>query len=135
MTYISPRKYQPIYKSLLTVAEKAEDGNLRESLTLRIKFGNNYILKDKIRILAQDTGIISKTYAGGVELFADDVARLRNSFAHGRSSSHTQRDNIDIIDINTNLKVLIAYFLLLQTGLPETLIKENFFSADFPPYL
>jgi len=133
--YIDKKLYTSIYKELKITIDKIGSEELKHCLSIKIKAANKYSLQSKLYTLLNEAKKILTDHVSDSRKLASNIARMRNSLAHGRIAQNDQRKYVDDIDsINMTLKNLIAYNLFKQIGLDDTFLENKFSTTYIPPY-
>ncbi len=131
-TYLSTEEYEKIQKIIINSFPKDIDEDLKESLSNKIKFGNEFSLRKRIKELNIDYGENFSPFIEDIKAFSDKVVKTRNYLIHNSKDLEKQSaKGKDLISLNYKLKRLLEICILrkicFSTEEVNTLYKRNKF--------
>lgn len=130
--YMEDAEYKSIAKQITESIPEILDENHKISLKSRIKYGNDYSQKTRIKELLDDVweGCLDN-FIEDKKLFIKRVIEARNNLTH-LSSPFKTVPGLDAFYMAERLKVLLATHLLIQIDIP----RENVYQAvnRFAPF-
>jgi hypothetical protein len=105
------------------------DDAFRESLVSKIKYGNEYSLRKRLKQLIDKYPVVS-TFIHNRKQFVDDVVKTRNYMTHyDEHLKGEAKTSWDLYELLTQLRHLLEVCLLSEIGIPtvkvEELVKRN----------
>ncbi len=124
--YLGAEEYVRVRQQLTNSIPEDVPKGLRESLKSRIKFGNEYSLRKRLNVCINTLHAdVKQLVLKGDKDFVEKVVLTRNYLTHRdegqRSCIMSSKETMETI---LQLRLLLHYLLLLDTGLPRHLIAE-----------
>jgi len=129
--YLSDEKWEPFRNKLHNAISDELDDSHKESLKNRIKYGNEYSLRKRLKEL---TNTINKELLADLSptknYFTGPIVDTRNYLTHYDDELKAQSfDGIDLYWANQRLRILLTILLLKEIGITENIIiasmKDN----------
>lgn len=125
--YLPDSEYEALVYTSLVNAIPDVNQDLRESLTNRLRYGNEYSLRTRLNELLNECGEIVPQLLGNRKGFVNKVVNTRNYLTHydqqlyKRSASGT-----DLLALTKKLRILLEVCLVTQTGLDSNKARDLF---------
>lgn len=119
--YVSDEDYRSLEEALLRAIPKDTDPDLRLSLKSRIRFGNEFSLRKRIKTILNEMEYQTvKLITNDIRRFVDEVVETRNYLVHldETSTSNAIKDK-KIIPMIDRLRLLLMVLLMKELRVPE----------------
>ncbi|HYX72378.1 MAG TPA: HEPN domain-containing protein [Nitrososphaera sp.] len=124
--YISEEDYQKVFAALITAIPAGTESSLKASLKARLKYGNEYSLRKRIKLLLDElTEDCRMLITKEPNNFISSVVDTRNYLTHyDRSLKPDVLEDADLYNASLSLKVFLTIFLLKELEIKEQKIVE-----------
>lgn len=127
--YLEKGKWRPIRDELIKSVPNNLEKDLKENIENKIKYGNEYSLKTKIKILFRNEALndLIQIYGG----FGDDrlkkICDTRDFFIHhGTDYEDKILTKDELSEVNKILNISLKILILTEIGIPEGIIRGLF---------
>lgn len=124
--HLPDTEYETVRESLVSAIPAGTPTPLRDSLKERLKYGNEYSLRKRLKeIFAGISDGNKKLIAPNIATFISNVADTRNYLTH--YTDHLREETLEGVDLFNailRLKILLTVLLLKELGIEEGLITE-----------
>lgn len=124
--YVEDQPYQPIRQTLSSAIPSSLGEDFRESLKTKIKYGNEFSLKKRLREVVDKNSEFIQTLIVDPGEFIDQVANTRNYLTHYTEELRPKaKKGYDLYVLGQKLKFLIEVCFLSELGLPSNVIQKR----------
>ncbi|HOX38643.1 MAG TPA: hypothetical protein PL033_11690 [Candidatus Brocadiia bacterium] len=124
-TYIPPDDYVRIADALKNAIPNDVQSDLRESLRSRIRYGNDYSLRKRLRYMMETFEEQTQmVIANDPQALVNDVVDIRNDMVHCPNDGGTSYSDLPkILAISNSLTRLAVALFLRDAGIPEDVLR------------
>lgn len=121
--YLPSEDYKEYYSALMEHIASAPSKGLRQALSDRLRYGNEFSLRRRLKDIFRELGdelsvLVTEEYKG----FVDSIVNARNDLVHHGTTEVMVRE--DMLYACQRLRVLLTVLLLQTLGLESLRIKE-----------
>lgn len=127
-TYLAQEKYmENVYAPLVDAIPDGVGSDLKESLRTRIRYGNEFSLRKRLRELYDKHQLVLDKFIENKNNFIESVVETRNYLIHHDKDLEEQTSRgIALYELSQKLKKLVEICLLSQMGFRPVEIKSVF---------
>jgi len=124
--YIPDRKYEDLYKKLTEVINGLKvEAPFREALKSKLKYGNEYSLRKRLKELFKEYGDIFDDFVQDRDKFIEKIVNTRNYLTHyDQSLEEKALEGEELYYAIRQLKTILISFLLREIGFDSNEIKR-----------
>ena len=124
--YVTESDYEKVFSALVSAIPPNTPLPLKESLKGRLKYGNEYSLRKRVKNLLDELSeSCLRLVTDNPESFIKSIVDTRNYLTHYTDELKTKAlEGTDLYNANLRLKILLTTLLLKELGLEEEKIAE-----------
>jgi len=124
--YLDAEPYEPVRQSLVEGIPGDIDSDFRESLKSKIKYGNEFSLRKRLKEILDDHSVLAESLIGNSGMFIEDVTNTRNYLTHYTEELNPKaKKGCALYVLGQKLKFLIEICLLSELGVSLETIKNR----------
>ena len=123
--YLQEKEYRPVYEALVKAIPSWIVGDFRSSLKNRLKYGNEYSLRKRLKEIFDKYSDILSRFIENKENFIERVVDTRNYLTHWREGlrKHAAQGE-ELYHLTQKLKMILEICLLAELGFNSEEIKD-----------
>jgi len=128
--YLSSTIFNPLVETIVAAIPDDTPGDLKSSLAQRLKYGNEFSLRKRLRNILNELGPLIDPYIRNKEIFVEQVLSTRNYFTHyDKTLEEKALKGEEFYWLTRKLRAILEICLLLELGISKekvvTLLKRN----------
>jgi hypothetical protein len=125
--YLSDEDYKETYDALVNVIPDWIEKDFRESLKTKLKYGNEFSLRKRLRDICNEYWEILSKFIDNKDAFIDWVVDTRNYLVHhDEDLKERTASPRDLFRLNQKLRLIVEICLLTELGFTLEEVKELF---------